>query len=112
MDVIVMWMTMGHRHGIWHWLFGKHEPRPPRPDHVVELAWLPLWKAQLLLHHLWECGIPTTMSEDSTSQLRFGAREPMAHLYVMEVRLAAARSALKELEDAPVRDIDESRDDV
>ena len=29
-------------------------------DHVVELAWLPLWKAHLVLHHLWECGIPTT----------------------------------------------------
>ena len=80
------------------WVFGKHEPRPPREDHVVELAWLPLWKAQLLLHHLWECGIPTTMSEDHTSQLRFGAREPMAHLYVMEVRLAAAHAALRELE--------------
>jgi hypothetical protein len=84
--------------GFLRWVFAKQEPRPPREDHVVELAWLPLWKAQLLLHHLWECGIPTTMSEDFTAQLRFGAPEPMAHLYVMEVRLAAARAALAELE--------------
>jgi hypothetical protein len=74
---------------------------------VVELAWLPLWKAQLVLHHLWECGIPTTMSEDHTSQLRFGAREPMAHLYVMEVRLAAAREALAELETRAADPIDD-----
>jgi hypothetical protein len=93
---------------LWHWVFGKHPPRPPRPDRIVELAWLPLWKAQLVLHHLWECGIPTTMSEDHTSQLRFGAREPMAHLYVMEVRLPAARAALAELESANV----ETRDEV
>ena len=88
-------------------MFGKHPPRPPRPDHVVELAWLPLWKAHLLLHHLWECGIPTTISEDHTSQLRFGAREPMARLYVMEVRRAAALAALAELESTPIDSHDE-----
>jgi hypothetical protein len=103
---------MGYRHAVWHWVFGKHPPKPPREDHVVELAWLPLWKAQLLLHHLWECGIPTTMSEDHTSQLRFGAREPMARLYVMEVRRAAAIAALRELEESSSGDVDESRDEV
>lgn len=84
--------------GLWQWLFGRQAPRAPRPDHVVELAWLPLWRAQLLLHHLWECDIPVTMSEDHTSMLRFGAREPMAHLYVMEPRLEAALAALAELD--------------
>ena len=103
---------MRRHEGLWHWLFGKHPPPPPRPDHVVELAWLPLWQAQLLLHHLWECGIPTTMSEDHSSQLRFGAREPMARLYVMEVRRDAALAALAELENAPDPDIDEARDEV
>ena len=68
-------------------------------DRVVELAWLPLWQAQLVLHHLWEAGVPTTMSEDHTSQLRFGAREPMAHLYVMAHRLEAARAAMAEVCD-------------
>lgn len=50
-----------------------------------------------MLHHLWESGVPTTMSEDFTAQLRFGAREPMAHLYVMAHRLDAARAAMAEV---------------
>jgi hypothetical protein len=87
--------------GLWHWVFGRHEPRPPRPDRVVELAWLPLWQAQLVLHHLWEAEIPVTMSEDHTAMYRFGAREPMARLYVMEVRLAAAREVMAELDVRP-----------
>lgn len=87
--------------GLWHWLFGKHPAPEPRPGHIVELAWLPLWQAQLVLHHLWECEIPTTMSEDHTSMLRFGAREPMAHLYVMETRLTAAQAAIAELDIMP-----------
>jgi hypothetical protein len=82
-----------------HWVFGRHEPPPPRPDRVVEVAWMPLWQAQLALHHLWEAEIPATLSEDHTSQLRFGAREPMARLFVMEPRLAAARAALAEVMD-------------
>jgi hypothetical protein len=36
----------------------------------------------------------------------------MAHLYVMEVRLAAARSALEELESTPIVDLDGTRDEV
>jgi hypothetical protein len=98
---------VGAGQDLWRWVFGKHPPKPPREDHVVELAWLPLWKAQLVLHHLWESGIPTTMSEDHTSQLRYAAREPMARLFVMEVRLAAARRAIAELESRspdPVED--------
>ena len=66
----------------------------------MQLAWLPLWQAHLVLHHLWEAGVPATISEDHTSQLRFGAREPMAHLYVMEPRLAAARAAMAEVMDS------------
>jgi len=96
--------------GLWNWVFGRQTPHEPRPDHVVELAWLPLWRAQLLLHHLWECDIPATMSEDHTSMLRFGAREPMAHLYVMETRLEAARAALAELDDGV--EIQDADDDV
>ena len=59
---------------------------------------MPLWRAQLVLHHLWECEIPATMSEDHTAMLRFGSLEPMAHLYVMEERLEAAQAAMAELE--------------
>ena len=64
-------------------------PRPPRPDHVVEVAWLPLWQCQLALHDLWENEIPATMAEDHTSMLRFAAREPMGRIFVMEVRAEA-----------------------
>lgn len=87
--------------GLWHWIFGKHPPQPPNPDRVVELAWLPLWRAHLVLHHLWECEVPATLSEDHTAMLRFGAREPMARIFVMEHRLEAGRAALAELDAAP-----------
>jgi hypothetical protein len=90
-------MSTGRR--VVQWIFGRQQARPPREGHVVELAWLPLWQAQLVLHHLWEADVPVTLSEDYTSQLRFSAREPMAHLYVMEPRLAAARAAMAEVMD-------------
>jgi len=80
--------------GIRSWLLGAREPRPPRPDHVVEVAWLPLWQCQLALHDLWENDIPATMSEDHTSRMRFAAREPMGRIFVMEVRAATARAAI------------------
>ena len=80
--------------GIRSWLFGTREPRPPRPDHVVEVAWLPLWQCQLALHDLWENEIPATMAEDHTAMLRFAAREPMARIFVMEVLAEAARAAI------------------
>ena len=95
------------------WVFGRQPPHEPRPDHVVELAWMPLWKAQLVLHHLWECDIPVTMSEDHTAMLRFGSLEPMAHLYVMEERLEAAQTALAELEaSSPTLDAGRVSDNV
>ncbi len=81
------------------WIFARQPPRAPREDHVAELAWLPLWQAHLVLHHMWEANVPVTLSEDHTSQLRFGAREPMAHLYVMEPRLAAAQQVMAEVVD-------------
>ena len=82
--------------GIREWLFREVTPRPPRPDHIVEVAWLPLWQCQLVLHDLWENEIPATMSEDHTSMLRFAAREPMGRIFVMEVRADVARAAIKE----------------
>ena len=56
---------------------------------------------ELVLHELWERGIPAVMSEDFTSHLRFGAREPMARIYVMEPRLAAAESVIEEITGYP-----------
>jgi hypothetical protein len=76
--------------GFFQWVFGRHEPRPPDADKSIEAAWLPLWQAQLVLHELWERDIPAVQSEDFTSHLRFGSREPMARIFVMEPRLADA----------------------
>jgi hypothetical protein len=76
------------------WLLGERQPREPRADHVVEVAWLPLWQCQLALHDLWENDIPASMSEDHTSMMRFAAREPMGRIFVMEVRAEMARAAI------------------
>ena len=76
--------------GFFQWAFGRHEPRPPDADKSIEAAWLPLWQAQLVLHELWERDIPAVQSEDFTSHLRFGSREPMARIFVMEPRLVDA----------------------
>jgi hypothetical protein len=87
--------------GVLHWIFGKHEPRQPDPERTTEAAWLPMWQAQLVLHELWEREIPAVMSEDFTSHLRFGAREPMARIFVMEPRLASATAVIEEITGFP-----------
>ena len=89
------------RVGLFHWIFGKHPPRPPDPNRTVEAAWLPLWQAQLVLHELWEDDIPAVMSEDFTSHLRFGARGPMARIFVIETRLADAVKVIEEVTGFP-----------
>lgn len=65
------------------------------------MAWLPLWQAQLVLHELHEREIPCSMSEDHTSHLRFGAKGPMARIYVMEPRLESTRAIIEELIGVP-----------
>ena len=81
--------------GFFQWVFGRHESRPPDAERSIEAAWLPLWQAQLVLHELWEREIPAVQSEDFTSHLRFGAREPMARIFVMEPRLADALDVIE-----------------
>lgn len=83
--------------GFFQWAFGRHEPRPPDADKSIEAAWLPLWQAQLVLHELWERDIPAVQSEDFTSHLRFGSREPMARIFVMEPRLADALDVITDV---------------
>lgn len=96
-------MRSGYRHGVglWHWIFGMHEPRPPDPNRTCEAAWLPLWQAQLVLHELWEENIPAVMSEDFTSHLRFAARGPMARIFVTETRLAEASKVIEDVTGYP-----------
>ena len=83
--------------GLWNWLFGKHPPRPPDPERTVEAVWVPMWQAQLVLHELLEREVPAVVSEDHTSHLRFGAREPMARIFVTEPRLAQAEAIIEEV---------------
>jgi hypothetical protein len=84
---------------LWTWL---HSPSPPpKPDATVEVAWLPLWQAQLVLHELWERSIPSVMSEDHTSHLRFGAREPMARVFVIAARAELAARVIEEVTGQP-----------
>ena len=64
---------------------------------MVEAAWLPLWQAQLVLHELWERELPAAMAEDHTSLLRYGAREPMARIFVMQARLEEIRAAIEDI---------------
>ena len=83
--------------GLFHWIFGKHPPRPPDPERTCEAAWLPMWQAQMVLHELLEREVPAVVSEDFTSHLRFGAREPMARIFVMEPRLVEAETIIEEI---------------
>ena len=76
------------------WLFAERKAHPPRADRGAEAAWLPLWQCHLALHDLWENEIPATMAEDHTSMMRFAAREPMARIFVMEVRAEVSRAQI------------------
>jgi hypothetical protein len=84
---------------LWVWL---HSPSPPpKPDATVEVAWLPLWQAQLVLHELWQREIPSVMSEDHSSHLRFGAREPMARIFVIAARAKLATEVIEDVIGEP-----------
>jgi hypothetical protein len=73
-------------------------PAPePRPDATVELAWLPLWQAHLVVPELWDAGIPVALVEDHTSHLRGVAREPMARLFVLAHRRELARAVMRDV---------------
>jgi hypothetical protein len=73
------------------------DPTPPTvdPERTVEVAWLPLWQAQLVVHELWEADLPCVLVEDSTSHLRLAARGPMARIFVMEPRRARAVAVIE-----------------
>ncbi len=55
----------------------------------------------MIVDELNQQGIPATMSEDFTSHLRFGARVPMARIYVMEPRLVEAELIIEEITGYP-----------
>ena len=87
--------------GIFHWIFGKHPPRPPDPERSCEVAWLPLWQSQMVLHALLEHDIPAVVSEDFSSHYRGGSFQPMAWIFVMEPRRAEAEQLIEEITGYP-----------
>ena len=48
----------------WHWVFGKHLPKPPDPDRTVEAGWIPQWMAPMVVEELNAQGIPAVTSDD------------------------------------------------
>ncbi len=83
--------------GIGTWLRGENVRPPPGDEEMVEVAWLPLWHAQLVSHGMWERGIPNAMAEDHTSHLRFAARGPMGRIFVLGLRYDSAVAAVTDL---------------
>ena len=75
------------------------DPTPPavNPDRTVEVAWLPMWQAHLVVHELWEQDVPCVMVEDSTSHLRLASLRPMARIFVMEPRRAPALAVIEQV---------------
>ena len=79
----------------WHWVFGKHEPKPPNPDRTVEAAWLPFWQAQFVTDELVAQGVPAVWNEDFNIHIGVYQREPMARIFVTEDRQAEAEEIVE-----------------
>jgi len=73
------------------------DPTPPtiNPERSVEVAWLPMWQAQLVVHELWEAEVPCVLVEDMTSHLRLASFQPMARIFVMEPRREVATAVIE-----------------
>jgi len=85
----------------WHWVFGKHLPKPPNPERTVEAAWIPFWQAQMIVDELVAEGIPAVMTEDFSIHLTMYSREPMARIFVTEERKADARAVIEDITGTP-----------
>jgi len=81
----------------WHWVFGKHPPKPPDPERVVEAAWVPMWQSQMLTEELNAAGIPAVVNEEFTVHLTMYSRQPMARIFVTEDRLREAEDLIEEI---------------
>ena len=83
--------------GAWHWVFGKHEPKPPNPDRTVEAGWVPQWMAPMIVDELNAQGVPAVTTDDYNLNLYMNSREPMARVFVTEDRKAEAREVMTEI---------------
>jgi hypothetical protein len=106
-----MWIAVAHRAAVergmptfrsaWHWVFGKHAPRPPDPERTVEAAWVPFWQAQMIVDELVAEGIPAVMTEDFGVTVTVYSRETMARIFVTEDRKAEAEALIEEITGIP-----------
>ena len=81
----------------WHWVFGKHEPKPPNPDRTVEAGWVPQWMAPMIVDELNAQGIPAVTTDDYNLNPYMNSREPMARVFVTEDRKAEAREVMTDI---------------
>jgi hypothetical protein len=91
----------------WHWVFGKHPPRPPDPNRTVEAGWVPQWTAPMIVEELVAQGIPAVTTDDFSLNPLMAAREPMARIFVTEDRRDEAREVIADILGHPpaTRDI-------
>jgi hypothetical protein len=85
----------------WHWIFGKHLPRPPDPERTVEAGWVPVWQAPMLVDELVTAGIPAVWTEDFGLNPMLYHREAMARIFVTEDRKAEAESLIADVTGLP-----------
>jgi hypothetical protein len=81
----------------WHWVFGKHEPKPPNPDRTVEAGWVPQWMAPMIVDELNAQGVPAVTTDDYNLNPYMNSREPMARVFVTEDRKAEAREIMTDI---------------
>ncbi len=74
----------------WHWVFGKHAPKPPDPERTVEAGWVPQWMAPMVVDELTGQGIPAVAADDFGLNPMMHQREAMARIFVTEDRRAEA----------------------
>lgn len=88
--------------GVFHWIFGKHPPRPADPERSVGLELLPRWQAELVVQELETLGIRAAISDDQVAFRSNGRVDAGAQLFVMEPDADLARSIIAEMASAEV----------
>lgn len=81
----------------WHWVFGKHAPRPPDPQRTVEAGSVPQWLAPVAIDELVAQGIPAVATDDFALNPTMRSMEPLARIFVTEDRRDDARDVLTDL---------------
>jgi GNAT superfamily N-acetyltransferase len=80
--------------GLFHWIFGKHPPRPPDPERTAVAALVSSWEAPLVADALQQAGIAAALNDDHTSYLWTGAIDAKVQVHVMEPDVVAARKII------------------